>query len=39
LFIAKEIATAHGGEINAYNNNERGATFKITLPINSRQIT
>lgn len=34
LFIAKEIATAHRGEIHAYNNNEGGSTFKVTLPIN-----
>jgi signal transduction histidine kinase len=34
LFIAREIVTSHGGEINAYNNNEGGATFKVTLPIN-----
>lgn len=33
LFIAKEIATAHHGEIHAYNNNEGGATFTVTLPI------
>ncbi len=34
LFIAKEIVTAHRGEIRAYNNDEGGATFMIILPIN-----
>jgi signal transduction histidine kinase len=34
LFIAKEIATAHQGEIHAHNNSEGGATFIVTLPIN-----
>ena len=33
LFIAKEIVTAHKGEIHAHNNKEGGATFTITLPI------
>ncbi len=36
LFIAKNIVEAHGGKIDAYNNiNEKGATFIVTLPLNS----
>jgi two-component system sensor histidine kinase VicK len=36
LYIAKNIVEAHGGKINAYNNiNEKGATFVVTLPLNS----
>ena len=33
LFISKAIVTAHKGEISAYDNDEGGATFTITLPI------
>ena len=32
LYISKAIVTAHNGTINAYND-ERGATFRIELPI------
>ena len=36
LYIAKNIVEAHGGKINAYNNiNEKGATFVVTLPLDS----
>ena len=36
LYIAKNIVEAHGGTIDAYNNiNEKGATFIVTLPLNS----
>lgn len=34
LFISKEIIEAHGGEISGTNNiGERGATFKVILPV------
>lgn len=32
LFISKAIVGAHGGRISAYNN-QKGATFKIELPV------
>jgi C4-dicarboxylate-specific signal transduction histidine kinase len=32
LSIARSIATAHGGTIDASNNTTRGATFTLTLP-------
>jgi len=35
LFITKVIVTAHKGQITAYNNDIRGATFTVTLPINN----
>ena len=36
LYIARNIVEAHGGKIDAYNNiNERGATFVVTLPLDS----
>ena len=36
LYIAKNIVEAHGGKIDAYNNvNEKGATFIVTLPLDS----
>lgn len=35
LFIAKEIITAHKGKIAAHNNKIGGATFTVTLPIDS----
>lgn len=35
LFIAKEIITAHKGEITAHNNKIGGATFTVTLPIDN----
>jgi len=34
LSISKEIIEKHYGKIEAYNNEEKGVTFKITLPIN-----
>jgi signal transduction histidine kinase len=34
LFISKKIVEAHGGVIWAENNEEKGATFKFTLPLN-----
>jgi signal transduction histidine kinase len=33
LYICKSIITAHGGEIFANNNEQKGATFTIILPI------
>ena len=35
LFISKAIITAHIGHIHAENNMQGGATFTITLPINT----
>ncbi|MEO0594497.1 MAG: ATP-binding protein [Chloroflexota bacterium] len=34
LALAREITTLHNGSIHAQNNNEGGATFRVTLPIN-----
>ena len=36
LFLCKGIVTAHGGEINAGNNLEKGATFEFSLPISQK---
>lgn len=33
LSISKDIVAKHQGEIVAYNNEEKGATFRVTLPI------
>lgn len=33
LSICATIVSAHGGEINAWNNEGRGATFAFTLPV------
>ncbi len=33
LAICKSIITAHGGDIEAYNNDSGGATFKFVLPL------
>ncbi|MCH4891229.1 HAMP domain-containing histidine kinase [Acidaminobacter sp. JC074] len=33
LSISREIIEKHGGIIEAFNNEDKGATFKITLPI------
>lgn len=39
LFISKSIVQAHGGEIMAENNVEqKGATFRFTLPVITRSI-
>jgi signal transduction histidine kinase len=35
LFITKAIITAHNGQIKAFNNHRGGATFVISLPIDS----
>jgi signal transduction histidine kinase len=35
LFIAKSIIRAHNGKIEAYNNENGGATFSILLPVNN----
>jgi signal transduction histidine kinase len=34
LSICRELILLHGGEIGAYNNADRGATFWFRLPIN-----
>jgi signal transduction histidine kinase len=35
LYVSKSLVEAHGGRIWAYNNdNEHGATFCFTLPLN-----
>ena len=36
LFLSKGILTAHGGEITAANNPEKGATFEFSLPITQK---
>ena len=36
LFLCKGIIKAHGGNIKANNNFERGATFEFTLPISNK---
>ena len=33
LAICRSIVTAHGGDISAINNPERGATFTVSLPL------
>jgi signal transduction histidine kinase len=33
LAIAREIARDHGGELTAHNREQRGASFKLTLPL------
>jgi signal transduction histidine kinase len=33
LTIARSIAEAHGGTMEAHNNPEDGATFTLTLPL------
>ena len=37
LYISKAIITAHGGTIEAFNDNG-GATFRIVLPINNKSV-
>lgn len=34
LFVSREIVEAHGGEIEVDSTPGRGATFKVTLPLN-----
>ena len=36
LFICKGIIEAHGGTISGTNNEQGGATFRMTLPLNKR---
>ncbi|MGI0048276.1 MAG: sensor histidine kinase [Nitrososphaera sp.] len=38
LFIAKSIAEAHGGTIVASNNEGKGATFTLRLPLQGEMI-
>jgi PAS domain S-box-containing protein len=38
LTISRDIVIKHRGNITAENNPERGATFKVWLPINNREI-
>ncbi|HEY6536830.1 MAG TPA: ATP-binding protein [Candidatus Nitrosocosmicus sp.] len=33
LFISKNIIESHGGDIHAYNNKGKGATFGFSLPL------
>jgi signal transduction histidine kinase len=33
LFIAKSIAEAHGGTVTARNNETKGATFSLRIPM------
>jgi signal transduction histidine kinase len=37
LTIAKKIVTAHGGTISLYQNQDRGVTFRVTLPLKSKR--
>jgi len=39
LFLCKGIISAHGGEITAQNNPDKGATFEFTLPILQSKLT
>ena len=39
LFLCKGIILAHGGEITAQNNPDKGATFEFTLPILQSKLT
>ena len=39
LFLCKGIILAHGGEITARNNPDKGATFEFTLPILQSKLT
>jgi signal transduction histidine kinase len=32
LYLAREIARAHGGELDAWPNSDAGSTFRLTLP-------
>ena len=36
LYLAREIATAHGGRLDAWPNPEGGSTFRLTLPLRRR---
>ena len=36
LFLCRGIIRAHGGEITARNNSEKGATFEFSLPISQK---
>ncbi len=39
LFIARGIAEAHGGTLVARNNDDRGATFTLRLPLSSHDVS
>jgi signal transduction histidine kinase len=36
LTIAKKIVIAHGGNISFYPNNDKGVTFRVTLPLKNK---
>ena len=38
LFISKAIVEAHGGTLAGLNNAKGGATFKMILPVENREI-
>ena len=38
LAIARSIVKAHGGQISARRNPDRGSTFEITLPVLQEKI-
>ena len=35
LYISKTIVEAHGGSITGQNNEEKGATFRFTVPLDT----
>ena len=38
LSISRAIIEAHGGQLWAENNADRGATFHFTLPVNGQEV-
>jgi two-component system, LuxR family, sensor kinase FixL len=37
LSISRSIVEAHGGQLEAENNRDRGATFRFTIPVNLKK--